>query len=75
MRLKNDYQKKGSIYIYIPESEGVNKAAVNVNGKQSSFELVAKPSIGENGDGSVVRVRVEIEGTKGDDDGSVSIRW
>ncbi|KAL9190710.1 hypothetical protein ACHAXT_000416 [Thalassiosira profunda] len=75
VRLKNDYKKKGSIYVYIPKSEGLHKAAVTVNGDPGELEVVAKPSIGKAGEGRVLRVPIEIKGTKGDGDGMVSISW
>jgi len=73
--LKNDYKKKGSIFVYIPESEGLNEAAATANGKTGHVEIVARPSIGENYEGRVLRVYIEIEGSGDPDDGLASIHW
>jgi hypothetical protein len=44
--------------------------------KPGHVDIVARPSIGEDNNGKVVRVSIEIEGTGGaDGDGEVSIRW
>jgi len=75
VHLKNDYKKKGSIFVYLSESKGLDKAAVTVNSKHVYFEVVARPSIGKNCDGRVLRVKTEIEGTGVESDGLVSIRW
>ena len=74
--LKNDYKKKGSIFVYIPESKGLDKAIVEVNDDESSqFEIVAKPSFGGNLCGRVLQVNIEIEGSGTKNDGLVSIHW
>lgn len=70
--LKNDYIKEGSVVVYVPESDGLNRAAVTVNGKPGKFDVVAKTLMGENCGGSVLRVYVST-GTI--DDGLVSINW
>lgn len=74
--LKNDYKKKGSIFVYLPERKTLDKAAITVNGKAAGHvEIVARPSIGEHC-GRVLRVYIEIEGSGvNHDDGLVSIRW
>ena len=74
--LKNEYKRTGSIFVYLPERNGVDKAVFTVNGKPGSrVDIVAKPSIGENCEGRVVRVYVDIEASGADEDGNVSIRW
>ena len=73
--MKNDYNKKGSVYIYIPESERLNNAVVAVNGKPAYFEVAARPSMDGNCAGRVIRVHVEIKGSNDNEDGVVSIRW
>ena len=74
--LKNDYKKKGSIYVYLPESKGLDNATVAVNGKPGQVDIVARPTIGEDNNGRVVQVSIEIQGIGGaDGDGEVSIRW
>ncbi len=70
--LKNDYKRQGSIFLYLPESDGLNRAAVMVNGKPGIVEIVARPSMGENCVGRVLRVYVE---TGPNEDGLVSILW
>jgi len=66
--LKNDYEKKGSIFVYIPEPD------FTATGKAGHVEIVARPSIGDNCNGIVLRVDVEIQGS-GDEDGLVVIHW
>ena len=73
--LKNDFHKKGSIFLYIPESDQLNNALVNVNGKPGCFTIAARPSMEKNCGGRVLRVYVEIEGSNNNEDGLVSIRW
>lgn len=73
--LKNDFHKKGSIFLYIPESEHLNNALAAVSGKPGYFEVAARPLTGENCGGRVLRVYVEIEGSNNNEDGCVSIRW
>jgi len=63
------------VYIYIPESERLDNALMNVNGKPGNFEVAARPSMGGNCGGRVLRVHVEIEGSNDNEDGVVSIRW
>jgi hypothetical protein len=70
--LKNDYKRQGSIFLYLPEDDGLNRAAVTVNGKPSRVEIVARPSMGHNCVGRVLRVYVE---TGPNEDGLVSIVW
>ena len=70
----NDFHKKGSVFLYIPECEQLKNAIVKVNGKPGFFEIAARPSMGESG-GRIIRVYVEIEGSNDIDDGIVSIRW
>ena len=76
VRLKNDYKKKGSIYVYIPECKGLDKAVVKLNGEQTAhFDTVARPSIDERCGGRVLQVCVEIEGSGNSNDGLISISW
>ena len=70
--LKNDYKKRGSIFLYIPERDGLDRATVTVNGKPGRVEIVARPLMGENCGGRVVRVYV---GIGPNEDGVVSIIW
>ncbi|KAL3798082.1 hypothetical protein ACHAW5_010295 [Stephanodiscus triporus] len=70
--LKNDYKKRGSIFLYVPECDGLNSAAVTVSGKPGRVEIVARPIMGENCGGRVLRVNV---GTGENADGVVSILW
>jgi len=70
--LKNDYKKDGSVVVYVPESDGLNRAAVTVNGKPGKFDVVAKTPMGKNRGGSVLRVYVS---TGIIDEGVVSIHW
>ncbi len=70
--MKNDYKKQGSIFLYIPERDGLDRAAVTVNGKPGRVEIVARPSMGESCGGRVLRVYV---GTGPNEDGVVSIIW
>jgi hypothetical protein len=73
--LKNDYKKQGSIFVYIPESVPRATdwtAAVTVNGKPGRVEILARPLMGENCGGVVVRVCIR---TGANEDGVVSIIW
>lgn len=84
--LKNDYEKKGSIYLYLPGSdESLNTVAVTANGKPGTAAVVAKPNIGVHTEGSnqpthfyqgrVLQVRVSIEASGAENDGKVSFTW
>lgn len=70
--LRNDYKRQGSIFLYLPERDGLNRAAVTVNGKPGLVEIVARPSMGENFSGRVLQVYFE---TGPHEDGLVSILW
>ncbi|KAL7550061.1 hypothetical protein ACHAWF_013296 [Thalassiosira exigua] len=72
--LKNDYKKEGSIFVYLPERKGLDKADVAVNGNPGIVEIVARPSIGDGHDGRVMRIHVEMQGSA-TDDGIITIRW
>ncbi|KAL7540605.1 hypothetical protein ACHAXR_010246 [Thalassiosira sp. AJA248-18] len=71
--LKNDYKRKGSIFVYLPESKGLDKAAITVNGAPAQVEIVARPSFGDGCEGRVIRVDVTIEGSGVKGDGVVLI--
>ena len=74
--LKNDYKKCGSVYLFLPERVGIDRASVHVCGRPSRFETVARPSIGPDAhQGRVIRVGVEIVANGEEDDGEVSIKW
>lgn len=74
--LKNDYKKRGSVYLFLPERVGLDRASVYVCGRSSRFETVARPSIGHAANqGRVIRIRVEIVANGEEDDGKVSIKW
>ena len=77
VKLKNDYKKKGSIFVYIPESKGLDRSVVvKVNDNEpGNYDTVAKPSMGDNCAGRVLRVYIEIEGSGAKNDGFVSIKW
>ena len=74
--LKNEYEKRGSIYLFLPGRVGLDRASVSVCGRSSSFETVASPSIGHAANQSrVIRIRVEVAANGEEDDGKVSIKW
>jgi len=73
--LKNDYKKKGSVFVYLPESKGLDNVVINVNGKPGRADIVAKPSLGESYHGRVLRVYTEIKGSGVKHDGLVSMSW
>ena len=77
VKLKNGYKKKGSIFLYIPESKGLDiSVVVKVNdNKPGNYDTVAKPSMGDNRAGRVLRAYIEIEGSGAKNDGLVSINW
>ena len=72
IELKNNYAKKGSVYLYLPDGKKFDNATVEVNGTASSMEVIARPTLGGN-DGVVVRIPVVITGTGEGKDGVVSI--
>jgi len=72
IELKNNYAKKGSVYLYLPDGKKFYNATVEVNGTASSMEVIARPTLGGN-DGVVVRIPVVITGTGEGKDGVVSI--
>lgn len=74
IQLKNEYKRKGSIFIYLPGEKVLENSTATVNGKSVAKEIVARPSIGSS-PGSVLRVDVQIEGSRGESDGLVSITW
>jgi hypothetical protein len=45
--LKNDFKKQGSILVYTPERNGLDRAAVPAKGKPGRVEIVARPLMGE----------------------------
>lgn len=77
VQLKNDYKKKGSIFVYIPESKGLDRSVVvKVNDNETgNYDTVARPSMGDNCAGRVLRVYIEIEGSGAKNDGFVFIKW
>ena len=72
IELKNNYAKKGSVYLYLPVGKKFDNATVEVNGAEGSMEIIARPTLGGN-EGVVVRVPVVIKGTGEENDGVVSI--
>ncbi|KAK1743772.1 alpha-galactosidase [Skeletonema marinoi] len=62
IELKNNYAKKGSVYLYLPVGKKFDNATVEVNGAEGSMEIIARPTLGGN-EGVVVRVPVVIKGT------------
>lgn len=78
LSLKNDYEKSGSVFLYLPESD--NQIAATVNGQSSQVEIVAKPAIhndksNECNVGRIVKVKVHIAGSQTDSDGKIEISW
>jgi len=72
IELKNNYAKKGSVYLYLPVGKKFDNATVEVNGAEGSMEIIARPTLRGN-EGVVVRVPVVIKGTGEENDGVVSI--
>ncbi|KAL7439918.1 hypothetical protein ACHAXM_006943 [Skeletonema potamos] len=72
VHLKNNYAKKGSVYLYLPGGKNFENAAVKVNGAGGHMEIIARPPLGEK-EGLVVRVPVVIKGTGEENDGVISI--
>lgn len=82
--LKNDYEKSGSVFIYIPESASAGKSLddmyATVNGEASRAEVVARPAINndkskDNHPGRVVKIRVYTNGGQEETDGKIEISW
>ena len=84
LSLKNDYDKSGNIFLYLPEPENNSKSlddiAASVNGEVSRVEVIARPAI-SNGKtkkcklGRVVKIQVSITGSQAAADGQVKISW
>ena len=72
--LKNEYKKKGSVFVYLPEREALNKVRVTANGKPGKFDVVARPTIGGYS-GRVLRAYIEIDGSGAKGDGLISLKW
>lgn len=91
IQLKNDYEKKGSIFVFLPagrevEEKNVENLSISVNGKVTpDWHVIAKPKIGVHSAGSqkpthyyhgnIVKVQVSIAGSSGDGDGIVLVNF
>jgi len=82
--LKNEYEKSGSIFLFIPETDGNRNALdsidATVNGEAIGVEVVARPIINDGKTknsraGRVIKVRVNIAGLKEQSDGKIEISW
>lgn len=84
LALKNEYEKSGSVFLYIPESDNKGKSlddiTASVNGEASKVEVVAKPTINnsqlnQSQSGRVVKINVHIAGTQTESDGKIELLW
>ncbi len=87
IQLKNDYEKKGSIFVFLPGGSVVDegklrKCSISVNGEVTTdWHVIANPKIGMHSEGShepthyyygkVIKVQVSIAGSGEDGDGIV----
>eukprot|EP00956_Cyclotella_meneghiniana_P044577 scaffold324189_cov86-Cyclotella_meneghiniana.AAC.1 len=78
--LKNDYEKFGSVFLYVPGDKSLDNITASVNGESNEVHVVARPAI-SNGKsdggfvGRIIKVGVSIAGTGTDSDGRIEISW
>jgi len=91
IELKNEYEKKGSIFVYLPGGRGdgekkLENLSITVNGTVTpDWCVIAKPKIGVHSAGSpkpthyyhgnIVKVQVSVAGSSGDGDGIVHFNF
>lgn len=84
LTFKNEYDKTGSVFLYIPEPGSSGKTLDNLsaltNGEASRVDVVARPAIHNNKTknfhaGVVVKIRVHCDGSQNIVGGQVKITW